>query len=296
MNFKPIIQSMRGPFLVLTPVCVFLGVSTVVANQATVNFQLLALALLGALLAHISVNTFNEYLDFKSGLDLTTTRTPFSGGSGALPGNPGAAGAVFAVGGLSLIATLAIGIFFVRHSGMGIIPIGAAGLVLITTYTGWINTRPLLCLIAPGLGFGFLMVGGTYFVLAGAYAPLPWVVAAVPFFLVNNLLLLNQYPDIQADIRVGRRHVPIAYGTKCSNWLYAGFALATVAVITACVMMDYFPTLSLIALLPMPLAFFAWSGAMKYGEQIGGHPQYMAANVAVTLLTPLLLGVSLMLG
>jgi len=47
MNFKPIIQSMRGPFLVLTPVCVFLGVSTVIANQATVNFQLLALALLG---------------------------------------------------------------------------------------------------------------------------------------------------------------------------------------------------------------------------------------------------------
>lgn len=296
MNVKPIIQSLRGPFLVLTPVCVFLGVSTVVANQATVDFQLLALALLGALLAHISVNTFNEYLDFKSGLDLATTRTPFSGGSGALPGNPSAAGAVLAVGGLSLIATLAIGIFFVQHSGMGILPIGAAGLVLITTYTGWINTRPFLCLIAPGFGFGFLMVGGTYFVLAGTYAPLPWTVATVPFFLVNNLLLLNQYPDIQADIRAGRRHFPIAYGTKRSSCLYAGFALATVALITLCVMMNYFPTLSLIALLPMPLAFFAWSGAMKYGEQIGSHPQYLAANVAVTLLTPLLLGMSLVLG
>jgi len=43
------------------------------------------LALLGAFLAHVSVNTLNEYYDFKSGLDLETIRTPFSGGSGALP-------------------------------------------------------------------------------------------------------------------------------------------------------------------------------------------------------------------
>ncbi len=41
------------------------------------------LALLGAFLAHISVNTLNEYFDFKSGLDLETIKTPFSGGSGA---------------------------------------------------------------------------------------------------------------------------------------------------------------------------------------------------------------------
>ena len=47
----------------------------------------LILALAGGLLAHISVNALNEYLDFTSGLDLTTLRTPFSGGSGTLPAN-----------------------------------------------------------------------------------------------------------------------------------------------------------------------------------------------------------------
>jgi 1,4-dihydroxy-2-naphthoate octaprenyltransferase len=296
MKPAAVIQSMRGPFLVLTLVCVFLGVSTVVANQGSVDLYLLALALLGAVLAHISVNTLNEYYDFKNGLDFTTTRTRFSGGSGALPRNPEMASAVLTVGAVSLVATLLIGFFFVWKYGLGIIPIGVPGLVLIVTYTGWINKHPLLCLVAPGIGFGFLMVVGTQFVLEGEYSTLSFLVAMVPFFLVNNLLLLNQYPDIQADIGVGRNHFPIAYGTMIGNMAYAFFALATIAVFAICIFAGYFPVLSIIALLPMPLAFFSLGGAIKYGETIGRFPQYLGANVAVAVLTPLLLGVSIMIG
>ncbi len=287
---------MRAPFLILTPVCVFLGLSTVIANNADISLILLALALLGALLAHVGVNTLNEYLDFKSGLDLITTRTQFSGGSGALPQHPEMASTVLTIGIVSLIALFMIGIFFVWKYEFGILPIGIIGLMLIVTYTEWINRYPILCLFAPGLGFGVLMVVGTQFVLEGEYTPLSWCVAVIPFFLVNNLLLLNQYPDIQADSNVGRNHFPIAYGTKNSNRVYALFVLATITAITICILIDYFPALSLIALLPMPLAFFALQGAVKYKENIGAYPQYLAANVAVTILTPLLLGVALIFG
>jgi 1,4-dihydroxy-2-naphthoate octaprenyltransferase len=296
MKSRTVIQSMRGAFLVLTPVCVFLGVSTVVANQTSVDLHLLVLALLGAVLAHISVNTLNEYFDFKSGLDLATTRTPFSGGSGALPRNPEMASVVFIVGAVSLLATSLIGFFFVWKYGSGIIPVGIAGLVLIITYTGWINKHPILCLLAPGTGFGFLMVVGTQYVLEGEYSSLSWLVAVVPFFLVNNLLLLNQYPDIQADADAGRRHLPIAYGTAISNMVYAVFLLATIAAITTCILAGYFPALSLVALLPMPLAFFSLGGAVKHGEAIGNFPQYLGANAAVAILTPVLLGISIMIG
>lgn len=296
MKLTVIAKSMRIPFLVLTPVCVFLGASTVVANQIDVNFNFLALVLLGALLAHISANALNEYFDFKSGLDFTTTKTKFSGGSGALPKNPGMVNAVLTVGTTSLIATLMIGIFFIWKLGLGIAPIGIAGLFLIITYTGWINRHPFLCLIAPGVGFGFLMVIGTQYVLMGEYTRLSWLAAAVPFFLTNNLLLLNQYPDIQADSNVGRKTFPIAYGTENSNKIYGAFILATIALIAGCILMGYFPALSLIALLPMPLAFFSLIGAGKHMENIGCFPQYLGANVAVTILTPLLLGVSILFG
>jgi 1,4-dihydroxy-2-naphthoate polyprenyltransferase len=295
MAIKTIVQSMRVPFLILAPVCVFLGMSTVIANQSSVNLLVLLLATSGAFLAHISVNTLNEYFDFKSGLDLETIKTPFSGGSGALPQNPEMVGGVLAVGLTSSIILFMIGSYFVWLFGAGIVPIGITGLVIIATYTGWINKHPFICLVAPGLGFGFLMVAGTQFVLQGEFTPLSWLVAAVPFFLVNNLLLLNQYPDIKADANAGRYHFPIAYGVNRSNLVYGLFILATAAVIISLILTGHLPELSLIALVPMPLAFFALYGAVKYGESIGSHPQYLGANVAVTILTTLLLGISLVL-
>ena len=294
MKLAAVVQSMRVPFLVLTPVCVFLGASTVATSET--NISLLLLVLLGALLAHISVNTLNEYSDFKSGLDLATTRTPFSGGSGALPENPEMSAAVLAVGAVSLMATLMIGGFFIWKFGTGILPIGIAGLILIMTYTDWINRYPFFCLIAPGIGFGFLMVVGTQFVLQGEYVPLSVLVAVIPFFLVNNLLLLNQYPDIVADAGVGRNHFPIAYGVSRSNLAYALFALAATAIIIIYVLLGYLPATSFIALLPMPLAFFALYGAIKYRENIGSYPHYLGANVGVAVLAPLLLGVSIIIG
>ena len=286
---------MRSPFLVLAPVCVFLGMSTVVANHASVNLLVLLLALAGAFLAHISVNTLNEYLDFKSGLDLETIKTPFSGGSGALPQNPEMVGGVLATGIASSIALFMIGSYFVWQFGTGIIPIGITGLVIIATYTNWINKHPFLCLIAPGIGFGFLMVAGTQYVLQGEFTPLSWLVAAVPFFLVNNLLLLNQFPDIEADKKAGRYHFPIAYGVKRSSQVYGLFASAATMTIVASVVTGHLPMLSLIALLPMPLAIFSLYGAVKHGEAIGSYPQYLGANVAATILTTLLLGVSLVI-
>jgi 1,4-dihydroxy-2-naphthoate octaprenyltransferase len=296
MKLKVVFLSMRPPFLILTFACVFLGASTVVASQSAVSLSLLMLALLGALLAHVSVNTLNEYFDFKSGLDLETIKTQFSGGSGALPQNPEMLGAVLNVGVASSISLFFIGIFFVWQYGAGIIPIGITGLVLIATYTGWINKHPFICLIAPGLGFGFLMVAGTQFVLQGEYISLSWLAAVIPFFLVNNLLLLNQYPDIQADANAGRNHFPIAYGVNRSTMVYGLFSLATAVTIVVYVITGYLPVLSLIALIPMPLALFSLYGAKKHGAAIGKYPQYLAANVAVTILVTLLLGVSLMVG
>ncbi len=116
---------------------------------------------MGAMSAHISVNMLNEYHDFKSGLDFKTKKTPFCGGSGALPNNPEIANLVLLFGLLALFITLAIGIYFITIIGTTILPIGLLGFVIIVTYTQWLNRMPLLCLIAPGLGFGLLMFVGS---------------------------------------------------------------------------------------------------------------------------------------
>lgn len=289
-------KSIRPPFLILTPVCVFLAYCTALKTQNQLNLFDLFLVLLGALSAHISVNTLNEYFDFKSGLDAKTIKTPFSGGSGALIENVKAANAVFILGMTSLISTTVIGLYFIYQHGLSILPIGIIGVLLILTYTQWINRQPLLCLIAPGLGFGPIMVGGTYLILTGEYSLFSFYVSLIPFFLVNNLLLLNQYPDISADKSVGRKHFPITYGIKFSNVVYGVFVLATCLTTILGIYLDLFPTLSLIALLPMFIALITLFGISKYANEIDELIPYMGLNVLVALTTPILMGISLILG
>jgi 1,4-dihydroxy-2-naphthoate octaprenyltransferase len=296
MKYKAIFLSMRLPFLILTPVCILLGASVVMASHTNLDLLSLSLALIGALLAHISVNTLNEYFDFESGLDLLTKRTDFSGGSGGLPQQPELKNHVLIVGVVSLFFITLIGVYFYWRYGVDILPIGIIGLLIVVTYTQWINKSPFLCLIAPGFAFGFLMVMGTQFVLVGKYWLISILVAVIPFFLVNNLLLLNQYPDIEADKKVGRRHFPIAYGVKNSNIVYGFFTLASALAIIIYVIFNFIPVLSLIALIPLFLSFFSLSGAIKYKQCIGEHPQYLSANVAATILTPLLLSISIIVG
>ncbi len=296
MKIHTILKSTRWPFLVLAPACLFLGWSVAIANDTEFNVHLLLLSLLGAVLAHISVNTLNEYSDFKSGLDLNTAKTAFSGGSGALPENPEMARAVFFTGLISLLAFIAIGLYLSITCGWMIIPVGIVGIFLILFYTEWINKHPILCLLAPGLGFGILMVTGAHYVLTGEYSLIVGVVSLVPFFVVNNLLLLNQYPDINADRDAGRRHLPIAYGIELSNGVYCFFLLMTLVVIVSMVVAEKLPLMSLIALLPMPLAIFSLMGAIKYGDRLGFYPQYLGANVIVAIVTPVLLGGSIIVG
>lgn len=296
MQLKTLLKTIRPSFLVLTPVCVFLGLSTSLTTSSPINYFMFFLVLLGAMSAHISVNTLNEYFDFKSGLDFKTEKTPFSGGSGALPGNPEMAKSVLIVGLISLILTIIIGNYLIWQHGMQILPIGVIGIVLVATYTQWINRSPFLCLIAPGLGFGVLMVVGTHVILTGEHSQLPWLLSLVPFFLVNNLLLLNQYPDVNADTSVGRNTFPIAFGLKKSNLVYALFMIAEYSLILFFVARTYIPTLSLIALIPMGLSLFALLGANKHASHIADFPQFMKANVAATILTPLLLGITIIYG
>lgn len=289
----PLIQTLRLPFLLLTPICVGLGVSAAWSSGVTIHWPDAALTLLGALCAHISVNTLNEYHDFKSGLDFHTQRTPFSGGSGSLPQHPALASTTLAISWLALLVTVCIGVYFLMHHGMKILPVGVLGLALVVFYTPWINRYPLICLIAPGLGFGVLMVLGSNLVLGGELSARTWLIAAVPFFLVNNLLLLNQLPDMTADAKAGRKTLPIVHGVRTVTQVYIGFSLLAGLAIILGVVIGLLPNFGLLACLPLGLSAVAAGGSRQYGADIGNQPKYLAANVGSALLTPLSLALGL---
>ncbi len=290
-----ILGVIRAPFLILAPACVFLGAGAVVWNTGSINFLYLLLALIGAVSAHISVNAINEYYDFKSGLDLVTRRTPFSGGSGSIPAHPEDARLALIIGLGALALTGLIGIIFLLVWGWELLPLGLLGMVLIYTYTNWINRSPLLSLISPGLGFGTLMVMGTYFALTGEYTWTAFAASFVPFFLVNNLLFLNQFPDKEADKSIGRKNFVILLGRKKSALIYNAFLVLTYLSIIIGVLAGLMPAWTLLGLLTIVLAVQAASTAMRHADDFEKLLPALGQNVLINLLTPTLMAIGFLI-
>jgi 1,4-dihydroxy-2-naphthoate octaprenyltransferase len=296
IEVKDLLGPMRVPFLILAPVCVFLGIGTAQWVSGGLNLLHIVLVLVGAVTAHISVNALNEYFDYKSLLDTRTERTPFSGGSGTLPDKPEVALYALWTGIVSLVITVMIGVYFLTLRGFDLLPLGLLGVILIIFYTVWITRLPLLCLFAPGIGFGPVMVAGTNYALTGTYSLEAWVASLVPFFLVSNLLLLNQFPDVEADRDVGRRHYPIVIGRRKSARIYSAFLLLTYASIVLAVLYGLLPAWSLLGLLTVVLAWRAIQGAMRFADDTAALVPVLGVNVQITLLTPTLVAVGLLLG
>ena len=292
----PVLRSTRPSFLSLTPMCVLLGVAAAAHTGAHIDIGQSLLVLLAALLAHVSVNLLNEYHDFRSGLDSLTVRTPFSGGSGSLPAHPEAADAAGMCGALALAVTVAIGLYFIYVKGWALLPLGLVGAVLVPTYTPLLTRRPVLCLLAPGLAFGAVMVAGSAFVLAGRYSAVAALASLPPLFLVSELLLINQFPDVDADRRVGRRHLPIVLGRRRSAVLFAILLGAAYGAIAAGVAIRVLPPLSLLGLLTLPVGVFLAVRVRAHADDAEGLVPYMGINVALIHVTLLLLAIGLWLG
>jgi len=288
-----LIGPMRPNFLILTPACVLLGVAIAFWSGASLDPVLIVLILAGSLLAHISVNALNEYDDFKSGLDLVTEATPFSGGTKSLPENPEKAYMALITGLVSLTLTACIGVYFLMVRGPWLLPVGIVGLIIIYAYTPLITRSPLLCLIAPGLGFGPLMVMGTSFMLTGHYSWTAAMASLVPFFLVNDLLLLNQFPDVEADRQFGRNHLPISIGRKLSAIVYTVFLCLTYIAIVAGCLLRVLPPGALIGLVTLIMALPVMRGVIRHADNIPRLIPYMVKNVILNISTPVLVALGL---
>ena len=296
-DLKALLGPARAPFLTLPPVVTLLGLGVAMwrTGGEQVHYWYFLLALIGALAAHISVNALNEYSDYKSGLDALTQRTPFSGGSGALQAQPALAKKALWLGIISALVVLLIGVFFLWRWGWGIVPLGILGLIVVIAYTPLLSHVPLACLIAPGLGFGLLMVMGTDYVLTGSYSLAAFWASLVPFFLVNNLLLLNQFPDVEADRQVGRRHYPMVIGREKSAVLFGvQLALAYLALILGAAL-GYLPWLTLLGLLTVVIAIPTYKGVRAHADDIEQLIPFMGKNVLINLATPLLMAVGLII-
>jgi 1,4-dihydroxy-2-naphthoate octaprenyltransferase len=294
MKLKVLFMETRPQFLLLSVVLAFLG-TCIAWYDGAFHLGYALLAFFGLLMVHISVNVLNDYFDYRSGIDLEVKRTPFSGGSGILPAALLTPRQVLWFGLVSFLLAVPIGVYFVvtLDKGWQLLPLLLVAAVCILLYT------PLLTRLgwpewAPGVGLGALPILGVYFVQTADYT-LPAVIACVPSgILVHNLLLLNEFPDAEADKKAGRKTLPIIMGARKASLVYSALTVVVYLWIIGGVIAGQMPVLSLLGLLTLPLAIKAIQGALKHQEMTKLVPA-MANNVLVILLTQLFMGIGYIL-
>ncbi|HEV3471677.1 MAG TPA: prenyltransferase, partial [Actinomycetota bacterium] len=218
----------RLPFLTATIVPVLLG-ALIARSHGFSSWWFTVLALLGGSAIHLGLNIANDVSDATSGADEANVNpTMFSGGSRviqyglvSLKAMRVASAACYAIG-------IAIGLFFVSQTGPELLWIGAAGIFLSLAYTA-----PPFRLVHRGfgelcvaLGFGPIMVLGSYFVVAER---LSWEAfyASLPVALLIMLVLyVNQIPDRPADAKAGKRTIVVRLPREA---IVTGYVVSVVA-------------------------------------------------------------------
>jgi 1,4-dihydroxy-2-naphthoate octaprenyltransferase len=279
----------RFQFLPLTVIMVSLG-TAIGAYEGYFHFGHFLLAMIGSILVHMTVNVINDYHDFVDGIDLDTQRTPFSGGSGVLPSNLLKPKQAFWFGTICLLIAMAIGFYFVMVKGWLLFP-----LLLLAGFSAYFYnvylSKWFMGEIFAGLGFGPLLVLGSYYVQTGRYSWEALFASLAPGILTSNLLFLNEFPDWQADRKGGRRHFVISLGKKDASYLFVVLLSASYLCIILGVLTKMMPVVTLIGLGTMGFGWKAAKGALNYYDNTEKLIPILGANVVTILGTQALLAI-----
>jgi 1,4-dihydroxy-2-naphthoate octaprenyltransferase len=284
------LRQIRAPFLALSVVLALVGIASARWHGfGHTGHALLLMA--GVILAHAAVNLFNELSDFETGIDENTARTPFSGGSGMLQTGSTKPSLVRLAAYGALLAAGAIGLYFCLVSGWTILVLMVCGALAIRFYTSHLS-RWLIGELVSGLTLGSFVVIGVHYALTSFMTTDILYISVVPGILTFLLLFLNEFPDAEADRRGGRRHLVIFFGSRKSALIYAGAVLAVFVLIAAGPFILNIPYSVLIALATLPLGAAAVLQVLKHHGEPARLVPAQGLNVALVILTDLLLAVA----
>ena len=192
------------------------------------------LCLLFAVLAQISSNFANEYFDYRGGLDRPGREGPRRG----VTEGDITPGAMLRATVASLAAACGIGCLLIIWGGWELIPVGLLTAAGVFAYSA--GPYPLshyaLGEVAVVLFFGVIPVNMTYYIMGHEFGEAIFMVSLAIGLMGANILLVNNYRDIDDDRAVGKHTVATIFGGGCATTLYllnGWIAMALMAPLTA---------------------------------------------------------------
>lgn len=263
-SIEPVAGITRAPFLLLSVALVANGAAAASFAGAFDPIRtVVALAGLGSL--HASVNALNEASDYQTGIDFQTDPTPFSGGSGTLPEGDLGPRQAWLIGLLTAGFGAIVGFWFLWLVGAALLPFIVVGGGIVLVYTDHL-TKYGVGEVAAGLGLGALPVAGTAFVQGGSLPTAAIAVSIPSFFLTFDLLLLNEFPDEEADRQGGRRNLVHRLGRDGAANLFVLAAMAVPASIVGAIAVGVLPVPAILGVLPSALLVRPVAWAIRHPD------------------------------
>ena len=226
-------EAVRPLSLTASLVPVLVGGALAFYETGKLNWLYFVMTLIGALMIQAGTNMINDWKDAEGDAENHFGIRPFTGGSRVIQlGLISRADMGFFGMALSIAAAL-IGLCLVFVSGPGLIPLIVYGAVAGYFYTGpkgkfsFINLAPGVAEFLIATTYGVFMTMGAYFVQTGHYSLSSFLISLPVALAISNVLLINQFPDAEADEKTGKKTLVVRIGKKkAKNILITCFAAA----------------------------------------------------------------------
>lgn len=208
-----------------------------------------------ALLIQIGTNFANDYYDFVQGADTAERVGPKRAVAAGWVSPAVMKRAMIAVFALAFVAGLSL----LPYGGWPLLVVGVASIVCGVAYTG--GPYPLgyhgLGDLFVFLFFGLVAVCATYFVQAGTVSLSAGLAAAGIGLLAANILVVNNYRDLETDTKAGKRTLVVRWGRRAARWQFGlshAFALAVPLALVAIEGTDHWLPALVVPLVLAPVA------------------------------------------
>lgn len=186
-------------------------VGTALALRAgSVKWPAAAVCLGFALLVQIGTNFANDYYDARKGADTAERVGPRRAVASGLVSPETMRAAMVGV----FASAFALGLTLLVYGGWPLLLVGVLSIACGVAYTG--GPYPLAY---HGLGdvfvfifFGLVAVGATAFVQTGTLDAASWLAGAGVGALATNILVANNYRDVETDAKAGKRTLLVKWG------------------------------------------------------------------------------------
>lgn len=281
-------QMIRPHTLTAAFVPVLLG-GVIALRYGKIHLGLFFAMLIASLLIQAATNMFNEYYDFKRGLD-----NEHSVGIGGTIVRDGVKPKTVMQIALSFYGiALLLGVFICMSSSWWLAVVGLICMAVGYLYTGGpypISYTPFGELLS-GLFMGMLIILISFFIQTGTVDSTSILISIPIMILVGGINLSNNIRDLDGDKEKGRKTMAVLLGKKRAVYLLAGLFTFSYLWVFALIIGGITPIWTALVILSVPKAINATKGFIK-----NTLPLQMAPAMKATAQTNTIFGFLLAVG